>query len=87
MSTAAAETPVKNGDSVLIKRSGSQIWINVIALRSNDKIVGNTYDHDEPIVITTEEIVDIFNEESAMRKYEEIIEMDTMVTKMKKLFT
>ncbi len=66
------ETKIKEGDSVLVSREGSQIWVNVINFDSEDNIIGNNYEFEEPIIVKKEDIIDVFNEETTKKKIEEI---------------
>ena len=66
------DTEIKEGDSVLVSREGSQIWVNVINFDNQENIIGNNYEFEEPIVIKKEDIIDIFNEETAKKEIEEI---------------
>lgn len=66
------DTEIKEGDSVLVSREGSQIWINVTNLDSEDNIIGNHYEFEEPIIVKKEDVIDVFNEETTKKKIEEI---------------
>lgn len=62
---------VKKGDSILVEKKGSQIWLNVVKT-TDDFIIGCSYD-EEPIEVNITEIKDVFNEKETKRKIHEIL--------------
>ena len=69
----ALET-LKIGDSILVENDGNQVWMNVTDF-DEDLIFGFDIDDDshDTIIVNKCKIIDVFNEETANKKYHDIL--------------
>lgn len=64
---------VKIGDSIFVCREGvGSVWLTVVCFESAEKIVAAHSDSDSLFVVFKSDIVDVFNEETAFVKLQEI---------------
>lgn len=68
---SAQGSPIKKGDAVFVKKSGSCLWLNVLDVK-DDEVVGSHINYldnvCEQIVIEKECILDVFNEERVQQE-------------------
>lgn len=64
---SAQGSPIKKGDAVFVKKSGSCLWLNVLDVK-DDEVVGESCHFDSQIVVEKECILDVFNEERVQQE-------------------